>query len=452
MSGPSPLSSLSAAVTVVTNAFTGGAALISVLPLLGPALVFVSIVVIVFLIIASCQENLAQTTLGDKCAEVSSANIGYPVGPEYVKEASAGFGPEHKGLDFDQPAGKPVLAVADGTVLAVMRTTGTTLLIIQHGGTFQSWYKFLDDDVRVKEDQQVKRGQTVAESSGIKESSGSRVAHVHVEVHVSASSLADPGEAIDPAPLMHQATGSSNADLAEAQLSGKDNPQKAFNFFVSKGYTEEQSAGIVGNMLAESGVLPMRLQNTPPFVQTRAVDVQKADLGWGIVQWTKASKFVDPLITSGVEPAKIESLAYQLTFLASQLEGETFLPEGKAGDAVKAARTVEEAAHAFGDVFEKFDGHENSNHPTYAVRKRLAKEPSIPTPAPAVAPEQATPRSSLKPRSWPGWTPVPRTGWAARRTGRIAEADLRGSARTSMFPTLSVKPRMPIAASSWPPS
>ena len=40
----------------------------------------------------------------------------------------------------------------------------------------------------------------------------------------------------------------------DGNLTGSNNQQKAFNFFVQNGYTKEQAAGIVGNMIAESGV------------------------------------------------------------------------------------------------------------------------------------------------------------------------------------------------------
>ena len=45
-------------------------------------------------------------------------------------------------------------------------------------------------------------------------------------------------------------------------LVGSDNAQKVFNFFVSKGLTAEQAAGITGNGEAESGLNPT---NTATF-------------------------------------------------------------------------------------------------------------------------------------------------------------------------------------------
>ena len=49
-----------------------------------------------------------------------------------------------------------------------------------------------------------------------------------------------------------------------------ENAERAFKFFLSVGYTPEWAAGIVGNMIAESGVEPQRLQNTASGVITPA--------------------------------------------------------------------------------------------------------------------------------------------------------------------------------------
>src|SRR3954466_10707612 len=46
--------------------------------------------------------------------------------------------------------------------------------------------------------------------------------------------------------------------VSEAALS--NNARTAFNFFVSKGLTETQSAGIVGNLMQESSVMPTAVE------------------------------------------------------------------------------------------------------------------------------------------------------------------------------------------------
>jgi hypothetical protein len=181
---------------------------------------------------------------------------------------------------------------------------------------------------------------------------------------------------VDPTALVgaQTSTASSGCGCGSGALSGANNVQKAFNFFVGNGYTAEQSAGILGNMIHESSVEPARLQGTPPGTITHASAAAGSSGGWGIVQWTPAGKMINPSLQSGVPEAEVESLEYQLKFLKAQLEGSGPLPERAAGDALKATRTVADAAVAFGQKFERFAGSENLNHPRYAERKAAAAE------------------------------------------------------------------------------
>lgn len=84
------------------------------------------------------------------------------------------------------------------------------------------------------------------------------------------------------------ATGSIGTSCCSTSttLAGSDNQQKAFNYFISKGLTPQQSAGMVGNMMGESGtgINPKAQQdgsNTP---------YPKPGVGFGIVQWTVVSR------------------------------------------------------------------------------------------------------------------------------------------------------------------
>ncbi|MEU0090212.1 phage tail tip lysozyme [Kribbella sp. NPDC006257] len=163
-------------------------------------------------------------------------------------------------------------------------------------------------------------------------------------------------------------------------LSGSNNQQKAFNYFISNGYSKEQSAGIVGNLIDESSVEPMRKQNTLPGTKTLAAEVDGPGTasdysgGWGIVQWTPASKMITASRNAGAKDEQIETIEYQLDFLKVQLTGMGHVPEGEAGSMVRAARSVENAAVAFGRYYERFDGSENPHHPRYAKSKASAKE------------------------------------------------------------------------------
>lgn len=60
------------------------------------------------------------------------------------------------------------------------------------------------------------------------------------------------------------------------QLTGSDNRQKIYNYWISKGLTPAQSAGITGNMQAEGGFSPFRQENSQAWPNG----------GYGIAQFT----------------------------------------------------------------------------------------------------------------------------------------------------------------------
>ncbi len=71
------------------------------------------------------------------------------------------------------------------------------------------------------------------------------------------------------------------------QLAGNDNTERILNFFMRKGLSLAQSAGIVGNMQQESGLNPAIIQGG------RIADdsyVLVAGVGFGLVQWTSPGR------------------------------------------------------------------------------------------------------------------------------------------------------------------
>ncbi len=137
---------------------------------------------------------------------------------------------------------------------------------------------------------------------------------------------------------------------ASTQLNGDNNAERAYNFLVTHGYTPEQAAGMVGNMILESGVNPQRLQGTGLNDLTPAdqVPVDGTRIGWGIVQWDPPSKVIPPIKDAGKDP---NDLIAQLEFLTAdnKLNGGA---RHDAADRVRATNTVEEATQAFGQYYE----------------------------------------------------------------------------------------------------
>lgn len=74
-----------------------------------------------------------------------------------------------------------------------------------------------------------------------------------------------------------------------SSVSGETNIHKMWNYFVEKGLSNEQAAGILGNIQVESGFSATRQQDGMSFPNG----------GWGIVQWDSGSR--RPLLVEALE-------------------------------------------------------------------------------------------------------------------------------------------------------
>jgi hypothetical protein len=176
-------------------------------------------------------------------------------------------------------------------------------------------------------------------------------------------------------------------------LTGGDNLEKAFKFFIGVGLSPLQAAGILGSMVHEapgiSGTKDSPLTPNPPepqqlqgnfssFVPSNTLtDAQIHDtkLGWGIVQWTPSNKMIEPSRAAGITDAQISTLEYQLHFLWEQLNGNgtgAAANEKSAGDALKAATTIEQAALAFAMKFERCTECSSATSATVTARIKSA--------------------------------------------------------------------------------
>ncbi len=165
---------------------------------------------------------------------------------------------------------------------------------------------------------------------------------------------------------------------ATTTLQGDDVAGMAFNFFVSKGLKPYQAAGILGNMYAESSWNPKKSEG----IYDRDVTAEEflsgvGGPGWGIVQWTPGSKFINPAKAAGKDPNKLE---VQLDFLWEQLEGKGTIPEKQAGDDLKGTKNVEEAVRAFqGDnkIGGSYIGYERPGSQSHSLATRIAKAKAV---------------------------------------------------------------------------
>ncbi len=134
---------------------------------------------------------------------------------------------------------------------------------------------------------------------------------------------------------------SLDIELTPAQLNAgtrtpQSNEEEAFAYFVKKGLTPEQAAGIVGNLMQESGVDPGSHQTG-------------GGPGRGIAQWSVGERW------SGVEELAQKQgespydLGVQLDYMWQELNGS----ESAALASLKQASSASEAAVAFEEGYER---------------------------------------------------------------------------------------------------
>ena len=128
----------------------------------------------------------------------------------------------------------------------------------------------------------------------------------------------------------------SSGNMADINLEGNDNAEKIWNFFKSRGLTDEQTAGIMGSLWGESN-----------HFQPDLVEAGNG-IGYGIAQWSFGRR--TNLENYAKEKGKpVSDLGVQLNFLWQELEG----PENRALNMVKSASTVREATIAWTNGFER---------------------------------------------------------------------------------------------------
>lgn len=115
---------------------------------------------------------------------------------------------------------------------------------------------------------------------------------------------------------------SSGVATGNLTLAGKDNLEKVLNFLMRPplSLTLAQASGIVGNLMAESGLDPTVIQGgghaTPGYIP-------ESGKGFGLAQWTYPARQV-PLLKHTTEKLRvpITDLGGQLDFLSVELNGE----------------------------------------------------------------------------------------------------------------------------------
>ena len=101
--------------------------------------------------------------------------------------------------------------------------------------------------------------------------------------------------------------GPTTCNTGTTVLSGSDNQQKAYNYFVAKSLTPIQSAAIIGNLMQESSVNPN--------------SVQKGGPGRGIAQWSVDGRWIALQALAASQGKSATDLGLQLDFMWQELTG-----------------------------------------------------------------------------------------------------------------------------------
>ena len=115
-------------------------------------------------------------------------------------------------------------------------------------------------------------------------------------------------------------------------LTGKTNEEKIWNYLTAAGLTACGAAGLMGNLYAESGLIPTNLQNTyekklgyTDAAYTAAVDsgaydnFAKDGAGYGLAQWTYHTRKAALLAFAKAAGKSVGDLETQLAFLVKEL-------------------------------------------------------------------------------------------------------------------------------------
>lgn len=123
------------------------------------------------------------------------------------------------------------------------------------------------------------------------------------------------------------------------ELGGNSNAEKAFNYFVHYGFTPKQSAGIVGNLMQESG----------PRLNTSA-EASGSEQSFGIAQWNASAGRYRQLRDFASDLGKDwTDLDVQLRFITYELETYPYLGLSS----LRSSNTIEDAVIAFETKYER---------------------------------------------------------------------------------------------------
>ncbi|MEJ8785042.1 phage tail tip lysozyme [Peptoniphilus sp. HCN-40583] len=144
-------------------------------------------------------------------------------------------------------------------------------------------------------------------------------------------------------------------------LKGNNNHEKAFNFFKSRGYSSQAAAGIIGNLMQESGT------DLNPSLH------QKGGPGRGLAQWTyKSDRWNELVKYAKSKNRNWDDFQTQLEFIDMEMNNKNLNPFWKKQNSslksFKGSSSVDNATYLFDRVYER------SGKPMMNNRKKYANQ------------------------------------------------------------------------------
>jgi hypothetical protein len=145
------------------------------------------------------------------------------------------------------------------------------------------------------------------------------------------------------------------SSTSDTTLTGADNGQKMWNFFLAQGLTPNEVAGVMGNLFAQDGSFNPEQVQKPPGGNSTTPTTQH-DLGWGLAQWTPTSG-PNPIISAGQQAGvpydQLDTLAGQLTIILWEMKNSA--PAG-GQDILKTLKTETTVAQSTSEFWTYFEG------------------------------------------------------------------------------------------------
>ncbi len=169
------------------------------------------------------------------------------------------------------------------------------------------------------------------------------------------------------APTGDSCTCPNSGSTTSASLTGSTNLEKIYNYFLGKGLSPVQAAGIVGNIAIESGGYPQRKQSTPS--SETYPDPSGISSGWGLIQWTPGSKIIDLLKAANIQGSPGD-LGTQLDLIWAHMHNKP--PITKGSFSIPEYKNITDVTKAVDYFEDKIEGAGVPNLPDRHTAAKLA--------------------------------------------------------------------------------